>query len=365
MKGNPLTEPFDPDAAWATLTADIPDPPFREYRHYRPFVSAADSFVREAQQTKRVYTGIPQFDEEMRGLGPGHLGVIVGYAHSGKTLLLLHMLRNNADKRIAWFSPDEPATLTLTKLTCLTTGIPARELEARVAAGDNDAIKLLQQTALEDFPNLVVFDKALTASVMNDGYKEACDVWGAAADFAVVDYVDLVQVGEQAPAKFDFLKSFVSDTSTPMWAIHQTSRSAGAEGRAMTISSGNYGGEQHATFMIGVRRKASSIMAELAELRVKLQRGGSEAVAERISELEHDLRIHMYTLTSNVVKNKRPGGQLVDEIDFEMGLSTGRLYQMSEGDLPRQYLATIQAVRGQSAVKPAQNWDQEEMTYGG
>jgi RecA/RadA recombinase len=333
------------EAAWGEMEAPVETvPPMGVYRHYRPFVDAAHRFVKEAQQTKRFYTGIPQFDEEMRGIGPGHLGEIVGYSHSGKTLVMLHILRHNADKRIAMFIPDEPDVLVLTKLTSLVTGVPARELEQRVAADDQEAINMLRRTALEEFPNLIVFDKPLTASVMNDGYKEACDVWGAPADFVVVDYVDLVQVGEQAPAKFDFLKGFVALNEVPMWAIHQTSRSAGAEGRAMGISSGNYGGEQHATFMIGVRRKKSSLMAELNELRVKAQRNpNSEAIQERIAELQHDLAIHEYTLTANLVKNKRPGGQLVDEIDFEMALSTGRIYQMEEGDLPRQYLNAVRS----------------------
>jgi hypothetical protein len=361
-------EDFDPIAAWGNLEGagePAPAPPggYREYRHYRPFVEAAHSFVKEAQDSRRIYTGIPQFDAEMRGMGSGHLGVLVGFAHGGKTILLLHMLRHNAHKRVAYFCPDEPATLTLTKLTALTSGIPARELEQRVAQDDKEAIRLLQKTALEEFPNLIVFDKTLTPSVLRDGYNEACDVWGEAGDLTVIDYVDLFQAGEVAPAKFDAMKSFIHEVETPMWAIHQTSRSAGAEGRAMTISSGNYGGEQHATFMIGVRRKKSAIMAELVELRVKHQRSGSEAVAERIAELEHDLRIHNYTLTANLVKNKRPGGQLVDEIDFEMGLSTGRLFQMEPGDLPRQYLAEIQS--GKIPPKPTTTmqpaWDEQEL----
>jgi hypothetical protein len=337
-----MTE-FDPENAWAELDATTTDtvepiiytkPP----KHYRPFSEAADRFIREAQQTKRFYTGIPQFDAEMRGLSPGHLGVVVGYSHSGKTQLVLHMLRNNREANIAWFTPDEPGPLLLTKLTSLTHNIPARILEERVASGDREAIALLRQTAEEEFPNLIVFDKPLTPSVLNDGYKEACDVWGAAADITVVDYVDLVQGPEVVPQKFDILKSFVSVNETAMWAIHQTSRSGGAEGKAMTISSGNYGGEQHATMMIGVRRKVSAISAEIGEQRVKMLRNPTEATAERIKELEYEMGIAAFTLTANVVKNKRPGGGLVDEIDFEIAMSTGRIFQLANGDLPQQWL---------------------------
>lgn len=348
-------------AAWDNIDAngdlqggdDIESlPPMRApYRHYVPFTRAADMFVKEAQNTKRLYTGIPQFDEQMRGIGPGHLGVITGYSHSGKTLLLMHILRHNRTKRIAMFEPDEPATLTLTKLTSLVHGIPALELEERVAKGDKDAIHLLRSTAEEEFPNLIVFDKALTPNVLNDGYKEACDVWGEEGDLVVVDYVDLVGGAEMVPQKFDILKGFVSANEIAMWALHQTSRSAGAEGKEMTISSGSYGGEQHATFMIGVRRKKSALMAEIAEQRNKLMRNpNSESAQERINDLQHDLAIAEFTLSANIVKNKRPGGTLVDELDFEMALSTGRIYQLSEGELPKQYL---NSVRQQGQPAPA------------
>ena len=339
-----MTE-FDPAAAWASLddiSTEYPTEPNEVFKtkpkHYRPFSDAADRFISEAQQTKRFYTGIPQFDSEMRGLSPGHLGVVVGYSHSGKTQLVLHMLRHNSKAKIAFFTPDEPAPLLLTKLTSLTHNIPARELEERVSTGDREAINLLRQTAEEEFPNLIVFDKPLTPSVLNDGFKEACDVWGETADISVVDYVDLVQGPEVVPQKFDILKNFVSVNETALWAIHQTSRSGGAEGKAMTISSGNYGGEQHATMMIGVRRKVSALSAELGEQRVKLLRNPTEATQSRIEDLEYEMKIAAFTLTANVVKNKRPGGSLVDEIDFEIAQSTGRIYQLADGDLPKQYL---------------------------
>jgi hypothetical protein len=40
-----------------------------------------------------------------------------------------------------------------------------------------------------------------------------------------------------------------------MLVLHQSSRTAGADGKKMTISSGAYGGEQQATHILGVRRK--------------------------------------------------------------------------------------------------------------
>lgn len=339
-------------AAAAAVAANLgidnwkPDPV-----HYRPFAEAADSFVREAQMGHRFYTGIPDFDDAMRGLSPGHLGVIVGYSHSGKTLLLLEMLKNSPQAKVAWFVPDEPRTLTLAKLTSLVSGVPARQLEELVANGDRDAIALLRSTAEEEFPHLAVFDKTLTRDVLYRGYDEAAEAFDG-IDLVVVDYVDLVQGAEVVPQKFDILKSFVSDKNAPMWAIHQTARSSGAEGKAMTISSGNYGGEQHATMMIGVWRKKAAIMASLLETRDKILRSGAtDALVARKAELEHDLAIHEYTLTANVVKNKRPGGGLVDERDFELFGDTGQIVQLEPEAYPRQFISR-QKAQGKPVTAP-------------
>jgi hypothetical protein len=52
--------------------------------------------------------------------------------------------------------------------------------------------------------------------------------------------------------------------------------------------------------------------------------------------LRHEQRVHEYTVTINLLKNKRPAGQLVDDIDFELDVATGRLTDLS-GALPDQY----------------------------
>lgn len=334
--------------------------PKKPYHYYEPFASAADEFIREAQDAHRIFTGQAEFDAQMRGIGSGHLMIVTGYSHSGKTQwVAAKPLRANKRKRILIMDPDEPRTLLLAKLAAIESGVPARELEARIASGDKAAIDLLRNTALIDFPDLIVFDRPLTPQMMRDGYDEACDVWGAEPDLMVVDYVDLVQAGETAQAKFDFLKAFNTERNGRMIAIHQTSRSAGADGKKMTISSGNYGGEQHATFMVGVRRKKSMLMAEREELLQRVAKG-SESAADRLTEVDYDLRIHQYTITVNLVKNKRPGGGLVDDIDLEIDQDTGRLYDL-HGDLPSQYLHGLQHSAPTPVAAPSAPWAQDEL----
>lgn len=316
--------------------------PPSEYKMYEPLADAADSFVRWAQSPQeRIYLGLQKIDTEMRGIASGEMGMMIGYAHGGKTLVLLHSLQQNRDKHIAMFIPDEPRQLILTKLTCMHHGIDARELERRVAQDDQNAINLLKQTAEEDFPNLAVFDQPLNALDMERAYNEVCDVWGQIPDLVVVDYLDLMDAGETIPDKATFLKSFGRRHDIPMLVLHQTSRHSGADGTKLTMSSGAYGGEQQATSIIGVRRKKYSIMAEMNEINQKLDKIHSERAIERLDSLRYEANIHEFTVTVSLLKNKRPAGQLVDDIDFELDLATGRLTPLTNGDLPKQYLRSF------------------------
>ena len=312
-------------------------PPLSENRMYSPLGESVDSFVRWAQSPQeRINLGIARIDTEMRGIAPGEIAMVLGFAHGGKTLLLLHTLRHNRDKHVALFIPDEPRELVLIKLTCITHNIDARVLEQRVANHDQEAINLLHQTANEDYPNLAVFDQSLNASDMERGYNELCDVWGQAPELVVVDFLDLVQAGETVPDKANFLKGFGRKHDVPLLVLHQTSRHAGADGRKPTMSSGAFGGEQQATAILGVRRRKYEIQTEINELIEKLNRGGSERSQERLDYLRFEQKIHEHTVTVNLLKNKRPAGQLVDDVDFELNAMTGRIRELN-GELPRQY----------------------------
>ena len=332
-------------AGWDTVEQGAAMPPVsfptpaHEYRLYSPLSDAAESFVRWAQSPNdRIYLGVDPIDKEMRGIASGEMAMMIGFSHGGKTLALLHTLMQNRDKRVAMFIPDEPRTLVLTKLACIHHGIDARELENRIACDDKEAIDLLRKTADEDFPNLAVFDQPLVPSDMERAYKELCQVWGDKPELVVVDYLELVEAGETVPAKATFLKSFGRRHDVPMLVLHQTSRSAGADGKKLTMSSGSFGGEQQATMELGVRRRKYEIMAEINELSDKLERQHSERAQERLDSLRYDQRVHEYTLTMSLLKNKRPAGQLVDDVDFELDITTGRLWELKNGELPDQYL---------------------------
>jgi len=322
-------------AGWKSVGGHTAPPP--SDRMYSPLGESIDSFVRWAQSPQeRINLGIARIDAEMRGIAPGEIAMVLGFAHGGKTLLLLHSLKHNREKHIALFIPDEPKELVLIKLTCITHNIDARILEERIAKNDKEAINLMKETAYEHFPNLAVFDQSLSSADMERGYNEVCDVWNQAPELVVVDFLELIQAGETVPEKATFLKGFGRKHDVPMLVLHQTSRHAGADGKKLTMSSGSYGGEQQATAILGVRRKKYEIQSEITELIEKLNRSSSERTQERLDFLRYEQKIHEHTVTVNLLKNKRPAGQLVDDVDFELNAATGRLRDLN-GELPRQY----------------------------
>lgn len=307
---------------------------------YRPLASAADEFITWAQtEVDRVWTGIPELDMQMRGIAKGEMTLVIGYSHSGKTLVLMQMLRANRDKRVIYFCPDEPRTLTLMKLACLTHGVRGRELERAIAEGDQQAMNLLRRTAVDDYPHLAVFDQSLALSEMERAFAEASDVWGSQPHLVVFDYLELLSGGgEDVPSKANTLKAWGKRHDVPLLVLHQTSRTAGADGKKMTLSSGAFGGEQQATHIVGVRRKLFDINAQIRELEEKLDRSAaSERQMERLDLLRYEARLHQHTITINLVKNKRMDASLIDDIDFEIEAGTGRLFPLTLGELPRQY----------------------------
>lgn len=303
-----------------------------EYTHLTTLSQAADRFIAEAQAGKGIDLGIPQLDEQMRGISPGHLALFVGYSHSGKTQVAIHTVRHNADKRVLWYSPDEPPVLLLTKFASATWGVPAQELEQRVRDGDPWALQVLGRT-IEAFPDLLIIGGSLTPKALNQAYAEACEHWGAEPELVIVDFLDLLQVGDRSGSKAEYIKAFTTEHVVPTIVLHQTSRSAGARGQRMGIDSGNYGGETVAMYQIGVWRKRSALLHELGELTGRTTT--SEWSLRRQAELHHDLAIHRYTITVNLNKNKRPGGGLIDEVDLEVQLDTGVLSPLL-GGLPSQ-----------------------------
>jgi KaiC/GvpD/RAD55 family RecA-like ATPase len=316
--------------------ARAPEPEPHKGRYYDPLPNAADEYIAFAQSPfQRVYTGIDEFDAAMRGIAPGELMLIVGFAHSGKTVLTTEFILNNRKKRIAFFTPDETRVLVLIKLVSIVHSISAEVLEQRIANNDSEAIEMVRSTAGSHFPNLAVFDQGMGIEQMHAALDEAEAAWGDRAQAVIFDYADLLVGVDDSRLAITALKSFGKARHAPMIVLHQSSRTSGADGKTVTISSGGYGGEQQATFLVGVRRKKSELMAQILDLkqRIKTSTKDTSVLEDMKEEAEYELRQHENTVTFNLLKNKRPPSRLVAELDFELDPDTGRIRQLGHGEL--------------------------------
>lgn len=329
-----LRNGVDPDAAEllrdevvAHELAEIP----QDLRLYDPWVNAADEYIAWSQHPeRRVYTGIEEFDAAMRGLAPSELLLVVGYAHSGKTVYATQVMLHNHDKRVALFTPDETRVLVLVKMASILHGVSAEELEDRLAASDPGAEELLRDVARQHFPQFAVFDEISALSAMDKALDECEQVWGAPAQLVAIDYLDLVSgEGEDLPGKMNAVKSWGKRRGVPLIVLHQASRSAGAGGQKMGISSGGYGGEQQATFLVGVRRKRDQFDTIITELDARKLAASQQSTIDRLDDLIEDARYererHRNTITFSLLKNKRPPSRLVEDTDFLLDADTGRI----------------------------------------
>jgi KaiC/GvpD/RAD55 family RecA-like ATPase len=303
------------------------------YEHYRPLRDAADEFINWAvDPASRVYTGIPELDDAMRGTAPGELTLIQGFTHSGKTLVATELLLNNPDTPLVLFTPDETRPLVLTKLTSALHGVSARELETRIQQDDYEARQLLIETA-EQYGKLAIFDDSVSVVGMDRMFDEAMDAMGCKPKGVIFDYAELLEGPDDVKQKMTALKAWGKRHGVAMFVIHQTSRSSGSGGKKMQIDSGSFGGEQQATHVIGVRRKKYMHLAMLAVLEEKIANASNPTSIQQYQQRKDEIeKIYLPrdkdTLTVSVVKNKRPPCDLVDDVDYLIDQETGRIQRL-------------------------------------
>lgn len=292
----------------------------RRYTFVRPLTDSYANILDAIENVERRFMiGLHELDIRTRGFGPKELVLVTGFSHAGKTQLVNTTILNNRDKRILFFSMDDPSEMILIKLVCMHTGVNAEELERRIKAGDEKSKQALREAATTVFSNLIVVDESLGLAAMDQAIAEATEWWGEDPQLVVIDYLGSMQSDGADDGdggikrKAQALKRWVKDKDFPTMVLHQNTRSNGGPGKPVTLTSGGFGGEAEATFVIGVRRKADNIEAE-----------------EFVRQRERN------TVTLHLVKNKRPPGKKTgpDGIDFFMDPDTGLIRQLRDGDRP-------------------------------
>jgi len=289
----------------------------KHYQYIHPFAEAAEGVLEALiNADNRFKFGLLEIDTLTRGFGPKELILVTGFSHAGKTQLINTAILNNADKRVLFFSMDDPAEMILLKLVCMHEEISAEELEKRVRRGDEAAILMLRQAASRKYGNLFVVDESLGFRGMEQAITEATDYWDAPPDCVIIDYLGSISGDSDAEdggikKKVAELKRWIKDKPFPTIVVHQNTRSRGKPGEPIMILSGAFGGEQESTILIGVRRKRDDENLD---------------PAERFH--------HSDTITVHVVKNKRPPAKVTerDGIDFFMNPDTGMIRSQRPGE---------------------------------
>jgi DnaB-like helicase C terminal domain len=285
------------------------------YKFVRPLGQHAEDLISSLQIEGGIGLGLGDVDVLTRGFRPTDLVVISAFAHGGKTQLALTLVASNPNKRVLYFSLDDPAPMLLAKLIAMRSGIPSERIESRVRAGDEAIKRLVTETASIDLPNFTIVDESLSISDMRHACEEAAEMWGQPPDCVIVDYVEMISgehnADDQAFAvkkKMNTLKAWAKIATYPIIALHQGTRSNARPGAPITLLSLGYSGEAQGTIVIGCRRKRDN-----PDLSV------------------WDRRQHEDTITVHCVKNKRPGGRLThyEGIDFYLNPETGLIRPLS------------------------------------
>jgi hypothetical protein len=310
-----MTEVLSPDDIRARLAAargeNVVDP-FARYQFIQPLTKAMQGYVEAVGNGDGFKFGMPEIDVVTRGFNGGHLVIVFGASHSGKSQLVLNAVFNNKDKHILWVCPDEPAELVFSKLAALELELDAETIEERVKANDEAMTKALLSVAVEAFPNLIVVDRALNQDELWIAIQEAEDRWGAPCDLTVYDYLEQFPVGDTdfggVSKKILTFKYMSTQLNHPLLVIHQTSRSAGALGQALGRRAMRHGGENEATFAIEVFRKREN---------------------PELTQFERERADRQISV--NICKNKRPPARL-KMVDLYMDPETGRIRTWRESD---------------------------------
>lgn len=298
--------------------------------YYKPLSEAADEFIRFSETPElRIHTGIDEFDIRMRGVAPGEMCVITGYAHSGKTVLLTEIMLANKTEPIILFTPDETRSALLTKLAVMETGVSAVELERRIHNQDAAAKALLREVA-EKFHMLAVFDESVNLYQMHSMVQETEEAFGVRPKAFMFDYAALLNEQTDVRTKLEELKRFGKSEGLAAFVLNQTSRSTGAGGKMLGMDAGEFGGEQQATFMITVRRKIAFYQAQLQELEHKIANSSNMKAIQQWEERMREIVLyhipeHQNTISLALVKNKRPPMGKTGELDYTIVPDTGRI----------------------------------------
>ena len=209
--------------------------------------------------------GLSELDDALGGGYRVGLHLLAGFAHHGKTQLLLRLFYNNPDKLFVLFTPDEDTPSVMRKLLHLHLEITDHEMY-------NMSKSDFQAAWVEHYPNVAICDEFLGEAQIYEYLQQVEQYYGRPVDLVAYDYLGLFgnsrggELGAQVVKAANTAKRLVKGTHLPWVVIHQANRQSvrTKETEPLGLEVLGYSGEQQATTVITMRRLVGRSEQEVA-----------------------------------------------------------------------------------------------------
>jgi KaiC/GvpD/RAD55 family RecA-like ATPase len=228
---------------------------------YKPLSTVATEYLAWATDPNpRVPTGYPILDSRTNG-GAAYGEVVLFNCRSqvGKTTFGLNVIANNIGRPCVFFSLEMHGRYLIPRLAAIHTGTPTEDIERQMrATGRSPEV----ERTVNEFGRLAIIDKpAMTLKEMGQALEEVQQTWGQRVELVVIDFLELMggipslNKVEKIDDLTQKIKNFARQYDVVVLLLHQVSRTEGGGGELpLDITSGRYGGEVSADYVLGAFR---------------------------------------------------------------------------------------------------------------
>lgn len=300
------------------------------------FDTAKDYAAWATSEHNRIPLGYKIIDDRTQGgVALGEVCLFQCRSQVGKTTFGLNVLNNNSDIPSMMFSLEMSGRYLVPRLAAMHTDTPTDQIYTEIKEqGGSPAV----EKTVQDFKLLYVADTpSMKFTDMTAALNEAEAELKAKVRLVVIDFMELIGgiASLSDVSKVDGLarkaKDWARANDVVLLLLHQVSRGAGGSGaEALDITSGRYGGEVSADYVLGAYRPClrSGISQEeylscVSDLRVQFlkTRGGHEIHPEGV---QHYLNPRTMKITEHIpmpslFPGYRPAAPVIEADAEELG----------------------------------------------
>lgn len=210
----------------------------------------------------RIPTGYPFFDRRTQGgIATGELLIFTCRPSVGKTTFGLNVIVNNYKVPSIFFSLEMHGRYIAHRLAAIFSSVPTEELERALRT---EGTHWAYDRLAEGLPLLAVDDRpGMSLRDMAGSVEQYEETTGVRPKLIVIDFLELIG-GTPALEKVEAVdrvaqkvKQFAREQDVAVILLHQVGRGGGGDGHLpLTLSSGRYGGEIAADYVMAAYRPA-------------------------------------------------------------------------------------------------------------